>query len=99
MTPSGFKFLKIDCVFEFDQGFPEVGLGEFQTLNFGRSKIEITLYGRGFRGSIPSVSINVFKGLEAQVVLIPNFSTLSSEKLKYVAMSRAKSNLYIHLNN
>jgi hypothetical protein len=76
---------------------PECGLGEFKALSFGRAHIEITRDGRALRGLIPAVSINVFKGLEAQVVLIPNFGQISSDKLKYVAMSRAKSHLYIHI--
>ena len=76
---------------------PACGLGNFKDLRFGRTRIEITRNGRGHRGIIPAVSINVFKGLEAQVVLIPNFHQINSDKLKYVAMSRAKSHLYLHI--
>ena len=110
--PEGEAITKVDSLEVFKRKFseegwpleslvvlydPECGLGEFKELSFGRAQIEITRDGRAYRGLIPAVSINVFKGLEAQIVLIPNFSQISSDKLKYVAMSRAKSHLYIHI--
>jgi hypothetical protein len=110
--PEGESISKVDSMEDFKRKFegdgwpleslvvlydPECGLGIFKELKFGRTRIEITRDGRVHRGIIPAVSINVFKGLEAQIVLIPNFQQISSDKLKYVAMSRAKSHLYIHV--
>ena len=110
--PEGESISKVDSMEDFKRKFegdgwpleslvvlydPECGLGNFKDLKFGRTCIEITRDGRAHRGNIPAVSINVFKGLEAQIVLIPNFHQISSDKVKYVAMSRAKSHLYIHV--
>jgi hypothetical protein len=69
------------------------GLGIFDRVKF--SNLDIVRSGNvRNRRVINAVSIKLFKGLEASVVIIPHFNELN-EYQQYVAMSRAKSGLVL----
>jgi thymidine kinase len=69
------------------------GLGILDRVKF--SSVDIVRSGDvRNRRVINAVSINLFKGLEASVVIIPHFNELN-EYQQYVAMSRAKSGLVL----
>jgi DNA helicase IV len=69
---------------------PDIELGPLNVQKLGRYQLIKQRDARANRGAIPLVSLNLFKGLEAEVVIISNYDAMNAEQ-QYVALTRAKS--------